>query len=131
MLYAVRGIPARGGVFERDHTALTEQAKADIAAGFQHAACGALKLKLSRAIEQWGGADSPRAIVAGGGVIANRAVRMAIEGVANKHGIPALLAPAQHCTDNAAMIAFMGSLLPLPEQSQAMASPPRATVDRA
>ncbi len=130
VLYAVRGIPARGGVFQRDHTALTEQAKADIAASFQHAACAAIKLKLSRAIEQWGGANAPRAIVAGGGVIANRAVRATIEGVASKHGLPALLAPSRYCTDNAAMIAFMGSLLPLPEQAKAMASPPRATVDR-
>ncbi len=132
VLYEVRGIPKRGGVFERDHTALSDQHKADIAASFQRVACAALDLKLRRALDQWQERrdQPPRALLAGGGVIANAAVRETIECVANDYHLPAMLPPMAYCTDNAAMIAFMATLLPVPDRELALSAPPRSTVDR-
>lgn len=129
VLYAVRGLPQRGGVFERDHTALSERQKADIAASFQRAAVGALALKLERAIDQWAG-PKPRTLLAGGGVVANRSVRNALETVADRHGMSVMLPPMPFCTDNAAMVAGLATLLPIPEQGEAMSASPRATVSR-
>jgi N6-L-threonylcarbamoyladenine synthase len=129
VLYAVRGLPQRGGVFERDHTALSHQQKADIAASFQRAAAAALSLKLERALQLWEG-ERPVSLLAGGGVIANSAVRHAIQKVCAQTGLVPMLSPTKYCTDNAAMIAGLAALLPVPEQSMAMASAPRSTVTR-
>ncbi len=137
VLYAVRGVPKRGGHFEKDASDLSDQQRADIAAAFQAAACKAIELKLRRAIEHArtlaaanDGSTAPRAVLAGGGVIANRAIRASIQRVADKAGLPALLAPAVYCTDNAAMIAFMAGLLPVPDQARVFGASPRATVER-
>lgn len=129
VLYAVRGLPQRGGVFERDHTALSHQQQADIAASFQRVAAAALSLKLERSLQAWEG-ERPVSLLAGGGVIANSAVRHAIQKVCAQAGLVPMLSPTKYCTDNAAMIAGLAALLPVPDQSMAMASPPRSTVAR-
>ena len=49
-----------------------------------------------------------RAIVVSGGVSASRFIRDQISSVAKRFQVPLLIPPAQHCTDNGAMIANVG-----------------------
>jgi N6-L-threonylcarbamoyladenine synthase len=104
LLYAVRGIPQRGGQFERDHTWLSDASRADLAASFQRAAVRAVTLKLERALQL-----APyRAILAGGGVTANSLLRRELEALARSHQLPLFLPSLDLCVDNAAMIAGLG-----------------------
>jgi N6-L-threonylcarbamoyladenine synthase len=48
------------------------------------------------------------ALVVAGGVAANGAVRLALDGVATARGIPMLAPPLRLCTDNAVMVAWAG-----------------------
>jgi len=52
--------------------------------------------------------ERPGAFVVAGGVAANRAIRIALESVAADHGLSYVVPPLEHCTDNAAMIAWAG-----------------------
>ncbi|MBX3377152.1 MAG: tRNA (adenosine(37)-N6)-threonylcarbamoyltransferase complex transferase subunit TsaD [Phycisphaeraceae bacterium] len=101
LLYAVRGVPQRGGHFLKDHTWLSESSRADLAASFQRAAVGAVILKLQRAVQ--GGRY--RSILAGGGVTANSLLRRRLDEVAKQHSLALFLPPLDLCVDNAAMIA--------------------------
>ncbi len=101
LLYAVRGIPQRGGHFERDHTWLSDASRADLAASFQRAAVRAITLKLERALSS----NAYRSILAGGGVTANSLLRAELTSLAAAHSLPLFLPPLDLCVDNAAMIA--------------------------
>jgi N6-L-threonylcarbamoyladenine synthase len=109
MLYAVRGVPGPGGVFERDASDLDEARRADLAAAFQRAVCEAIVLKLNRALDglagQAGGA--PRTLLTGGGVTANSRLRCALEDLARRRGLDLRLPRREYCGDNAAMIAAL------------------------
>lgn len=106
LLYRVRGRPGPGGVFERDGSELDDGERADLAAAFQHAAVGALLLKLGRALEhvRAGGGDV-RTLLVGGGVSANSLLRERLEGFAIEHALDLRLPAMAYCLDNAAMIA--------------------------
>jgi N6-L-threonylcarbamoyladenine synthase len=108
LLYAARGKPLRGGggAFERDHTALSDATKADLAASFQRAAVAAVLYKLERAIVA-GSADGPgyRSLMVGGGVTANSRLRRELGDFARRLGLRLFLPPLRYCVDNAAMIA--------------------------
>jgi len=54
------------------------------------------------------GAEKPGAFVVAGGVAANRSVRAALAAVAERNGLRFVVPPLEHCTDNAAMIAWAG-----------------------
>lgn len=108
LLYAIRGHPGPGGVFERDHTSLTDTQKSDLAASFQRAIAAALVLKVRRALDA---TDPVRSIIIGGGVIANTRIRAEVQAVGAERGIPVLMPPMRHCVDNAAMIAGLGEEL--------------------
>lgn len=114
LLYAVRGKPLPGGGFQKDHTWLCEQGRADFAASFQRAATKAVIVKLGRALdvlrqEVGAGAGSPpRAILVGGGVTANSRLRRELGDFATKHGLELRLPAMAYCVDNAAMIAGLG-----------------------
>ena len=82
-------------------------ASADIAASFQQAVVDCLVDRTRRALDV---ADGATALVAAGGVAANRAVRDALTGLAAAYGLPFVAPPAWLCTDNAAMIAWAGAL---------------------
>lgn len=110
LLYAVRGVPGRDGVFPRDQADLTDQRRRDLAASFQRAACRAVVLKLSRAIEQWEG-EPPRSLIVGGGVSANSRLRRELVDLASAHGLRIVLPELRFCVDNAAMIAGLGGVL--------------------
>jgi N6-L-threonylcarbamoyladenine synthase len=106
LLYAVRGVPQRGGHFERDHTWLSEASRADLAASFQKAAVDAILLKIHRVIAK----DFPnpppyKSILAGGGVTANSRLRAQLITRAKAYDLKLFLPPPELCVDNAAMIA--------------------------
>ncbi|MEO0965544.1 MAG: tRNA (adenosine(37)-N6)-threonylcarbamoyltransferase complex transferase subunit TsaD [Planctomycetota bacterium] len=109
MLYAVRGRPVGKGkaaTFERDHTALSDAQRADLAASFQAAAIDALIAKLGRAVDRMtDDGDRPRAIVIGGGVSANSRLRAEAASLGERLGVPVVLPAMRYCVDNAAMIA--------------------------
>ncbi len=105
-LYAIRGLPAPGGVFEREYTALSREERADVAASFQRAASRAVVLKIERAMESMGG--RARSVVVGGGVSANRRLREELRLLGERRGVRIGLPKMEHCVDNAAMIAAAG-----------------------
>ena len=82
-------------------------ADADIAASFQQAVVDCLVDRTARAMRA---AESATALVVAGGVAANRAIRSALTGLAQAHGLPFVAPPLWLCTDNAAMIAWAGAL---------------------
>ena len=80
-------------------------ADADIAASFQQAAVDCVIDRTRRAIAA---AGAVTALVVAGGVAANKAVRAALENLANEHDLRFVAPPLALCTDNAAMIAWAG-----------------------
>lgn len=88
---------------------LDDQARADLAAGFQAAVAASLVDRSGRAIAAFE-ADhgAGRAFVVAGGVAANRTLRAALSGLAGRHGMRFVAPPLDLCTDNAAMIAWAG-----------------------
>jgi len=85
---------------------ITEAVQADISASFQHAATEVLIKKISKALIDTG----REGIVLAGGVAANKLLRKKISALQEKLNIKVLYPPIAHCTDNAAMIAYLGSL---------------------
>jgi N6-L-threonylcarbamoyladenine synthase len=83
----------------------TDQDRADLAAAFQRVVAAVLADRAKNALGMMGGAT---AMVVAGGVAANQAVRAALAGVAEKHGLPLVAPPIRLCTDNAVMIAWAG-----------------------
>jgi N6-L-threonylcarbamoyladenine synthase len=95
VLYRARGQDARGPM------ALTEEEKADVAAGFQEAVVDVLVEQSFKACARTGA----RRLAVGGGVAANRRLREKMTARAEREGIRTYFPPARLCTDNAAMIA--------------------------
>lgn len=85
---------------------LNDEAKADIAASFQNAAIEILVAKIKQAIIQTG----HKSIVISGGVAANNALRNEIKSLEDEFNCSVFYPSMKHCTDNAAMIAYLGSL---------------------
>lgn len=90
----------------RDIEDLTDQVKADIAASFQQAIIDVLTKKIKKAVEVSGRSD----VIIAGGVAANKALRAAIKDLETSLGISVFYPSLKYCGDNAAMIAFVGSL---------------------
>ena len=90
----------------RDIEDLTDQVKADIAASFQQAVIDVLTKKIKKAVEVSGRSD----VIIAGGVAANKALRAAIKDLETSLGISVFYPSLKYCGDNAAMIAFVGSL---------------------
>jgi N6-L-threonylcarbamoyladenine synthase len=79
----------------------------DVAASFQRAVVDCLLDRTRRAIEL---VPEARALVVAGGVAANRSVRAALSALAEANRLPFIAPPLWLCTDNAAMIAWAGTL---------------------
>lgn len=90
----------------RDIDDLTDQVKADIAASFQQAVIDVLRKKIKKAVELSGRSE----VIIAGGVAANKALRAAIKDLENTISIKVYYPSLKYCGDNAAMIAFVGSL---------------------
>ena len=90
----------------RDIENLTDQVKADIAASFQQAVIDVLTKKIKKAVEVSGRSE----VIIAGGVAANKALRAAIKDLETSLGIRVFYPSLKYCGDNAAMVAFVGSL---------------------
>ncbi|PTW50576.1 tRNA (adenosine(37)-N6)-threonylcarbamoyltransferase complex transferase subunit TsaD [Rhodovulum kholense] len=84
---------------------ITVQDRADLCAGFQAAVRDVLAGKAARALAA---CPEATALAVAGGVAANRAIRAALEDLADRAGLPFVAPPLSLCTDNAAMIAWAG-----------------------
>jgi N6-L-threonylcarbamoyladenine synthase len=87
-------------------TTADERWVADVCASFQAIVTGVLAQKAIAAAQREGVAD----VVLGGGVAANRELRDRVVRLGASRGIRAIVPPLASCTDNAAMIAYAGSL---------------------
>lgn len=105
--------------------------RADLAASFQKAVVDVLAAKCRLALRRTG----LRRLAVGGGVSANRALRVALEDVARAEGAELFIPPVELCTDNAAMAAVvvekwrLGDVAPLDLDAQPTyhAAPPART----
>ncbi|OIO01039.1 tRNA (adenosine(37)-N6)-threonylcarbamoyltransferase complex transferase subunit TsaD [Candidatus Desantisbacteria bacterium CG_4_10_14_0_8_um_filter_48_22] len=75
--------------------------KADVAAGFQAAVVDTLVYKTVKAAKK----NGIKRIAIGGGVAANKALRLMLRSETAKHGIELFIPPVRLCLDNAAMVA--------------------------
>jgi N6-L-threonylcarbamoyladenine synthase len=78
----------------------------DACAAFQATVTGVLARKVIHAAEREGVGD----VVLGGGVAANRELRQRVFDLGAAHGVRVFVPSPERCTDNAAMIAYAGSL---------------------
>lgn len=100
---AAAGEPDQASDVRSAAQGLAASAKANLAASFQAAVVETIAIKCRRAIDA---AEPPfRAIVLGGGVVANTALRGALASVAESRSLALRLPPSAWCLDNAAMIA--------------------------
>lgn len=83
---------------------LTEQTKADIACAFQDAVVDTLLIKCRRALQMTG----YKSLVVAGGVGANKALRAALKSMCDKQHVSLFFPRLEFCTDNGAMIAYVG-----------------------
>lgn len=81
------------------------QALVDLCASFQDVVCASLSDKLIRAATD----EGVRHVVLGGGVAANRELRARVTRQATERGLFAHIPAPASCTDNAAMIAYVGT----------------------
>jgi N6-L-threonylcarbamoyladenine synthase len=89
---------------------LSELDVADLCAGFQAAIVDVVTDRLIAGLRVFHGRfGQPTALVAAGGVAANRAIRNALERVAFDDRVPLVVPPAELCTDNGAIIAWAGA----------------------
>jgi N6-L-threonylcarbamoyladenine synthase len=92
---------------------LSEQDIADLCASFQEAVADILSDRTARAFELYeghAGRGAQRILVVAGGVAANRRLRSTLEVTARKHIFRLIVPPPELCTDNAAMIAWAGTM---------------------
>ncbi|MDA8561496.1 tRNA (adenosine(37)-N6)-threonylcarbamoyltransferase complex transferase subunit TsaD [Gammaproteobacteria bacterium] len=81
-----------------------EQTKADIAKAFEDAACDTLIIKSRRSLQLTG----YKTLVVAGGVSANLSLREKLKIIAEKDNINIYFPRHEFCTDNGAMIAYIG-----------------------
>jgi N6-L-threonylcarbamoyladenine synthase len=83
---------------------ISEEDKADICASFQCVVCEILINRLENVLLK----NSAKKLVIAGGVAANRYIFSALQNWAKKHDLEIITPPIKLCTDNAAMIAWVG-----------------------
>ncbi|WP_300273304.1 tRNA (adenosine(37)-N6)-threonylcarbamoyltransferase complex transferase subunit TsaD [Halomonas sp.] len=96
-LTAIRTLEAEG--------ALDDQARADVARAFEEAVVDTLVIKCRRALDQTG----LKRLVVAGGVSANTRLRERLERECARHDARAYYPRGRFCTDNGAMIAYVGA----------------------
>ncbi|TDX28048.1 O-sialoglycoprotein endopeptidase [Modicisalibacter xianhensis] len=112
----------------RDSDQLDAQGRADIARAFEEAVVDTLVIKCRRALDQTG----LKRLVVAGGVSANARLRERLGAEVAKRGARAYYPRGRFCTDNGAMIAYVGAqrLLAGEHDSEAMQAVPRWPLDR-
>ena len=86
---------------------LDQSKKADIAASFQKAVTDLLVTKIKKAVEETNRKD----VIIAGGVAANKFIRSKFKELEDSLGIKVYYPDLKYCGDNAAMIAFVGSMM--------------------
>ena len=86
---------------------MTEEIKSDIAASFQQAISDVLVAKIKKSIETTGRKE----VIIAGGVAANKFLRSEFKKLEESHNIKVYYPDLKYCGDNAAMIAFVGSMM--------------------
>ncbi len=81
-----------------------EQTRADIARAFEEAVVDTLVIKCRRAVQEMGA----QRLVLAGGVSANRRLRERMQEAMAKKGVATFYPRPEFCTDNGAMIAYVG-----------------------
>ena len=93
---------------------INQDVKADIAASFQKAVTDVLIAKIKKTIEKTNRSD----VIIAGGVAANKYIRKKFKELENALKIRVYYPDLKYCGDNAAMIAFVGSMMtPLKEKN--------------
>ena len=90
----------------KDFKNSSEDIKADIAASFQQAVIDVLLNKIKKTVES----SKRKTVIIAGGVAANKSLRTAIKDLENIMDIKVYYPSLKYCGDNAAMIAFVGSI---------------------
>jgi len=91
---------------------LDDDTKADIAASFQKAVTDVLIAKIKKTIDQ---TNRTKVIIAGG-VAANKYIREEFRNLESILNVKVYYPDLKYCGDNAAMIAFVGSMMTPPEE---------------
>ena len=86
---------------------MTQEIKSDIAASFQQAISDVLVAKIKKSIETTGRKE----VIIAGGVAANKFLRSDFKKLEESHNIKVYYPDLKYCGDNAAMIAFVGSMM--------------------
>ena len=86
---------------------MTQEIKSDIAASFQQAISDVLVAKIKKSIEMTGRKE----VIIAGGVAANKFLRSEFKKLEESHNIKVYYPDLKYCGDNAAMIAFVGSMM--------------------
>ena len=104
--FSFSGLKTAVRLVAEKHTPLSPQDKHDLAAGFQEAVADCLE---NRAIHALKMLKAPiHHFVVGGGVAANEVIRSRLSSLSTNHGMTFIAPPLELCTDNAAMIAWVG-----------------------
>ena len=90
----------------REEKAGNELNEADLAYCFQHTVVNQLMDRVKKAYELY----HPAQVVLGGGVAANSLLRQKMTEFGEKEKVSVILPPMKYCTDNAAMIALVGTV---------------------
>ena len=91
---------------------LNDKIKADIAASFQTAVTDVLIAKIKKAIKETHRSD----VIVAGGVAANKYIREEFKNLEGILNIKVYYPDLKYCGDNAAMIAFVGSMMSPPKE---------------
>ncbi len=100
------GIKSSVARYVEKHGVPEGQALRDLCAAFQKAVVDALVERTILAAER----ESVHRVVIGGGVAANRGLRDGLSAACAARGLELFVPPFASCTDNAAMIAYVGAL---------------------
>jgi N6-L-threonylcarbamoyladenine synthase len=85
-------------------------ALADVCASYRLAVVESLCFKVEKAFAG-SAAIGVRSLITAGGVAANALLRRRMRDIADRHAVPLCVPSLRLCTDNGAMIAYLGSLL--------------------
>lgn len=100
------GLKTAVRLIAEQQTPLSEQDKADLAAGFQDAVADCLEDRAKQAVKML---EHPvQHFVIAGGVAANSVIRDRLARLSLAHNMTFIAPPANLCTDNAAMVAWVG-----------------------